>query len=494
MRLFSPLLVLVLTLIAMTAVLGPAQAEAAQSGAALTEASRTGAPEPDFTVSLADLAQDFPYQGFEKEIAFWIRVFTEWDERRIVFHDMRDLELIYEVRVMDKGVRDDDEEYRRQRDLLKDAREEMEDRLAEIGRWGLDSPRLTPRHRSLIAAVEARGMQLEPATFRELSDRVRYQRGVRDKYIEGLVRSRRYLDRMEEIFQDHGLPKVLALMGHVESSFDFNAYSKVGAAGIWQFMRSTGRRYMRINRYIDERRDPIKATHAAARYILENHEKLGHWPFTVTAYNHGPYGMLRALKRHGTDFRNTVDSYQSRTFGFASRNFYPSFLAAVHVDRNYRYYFGEVEFDAPAAYDTIRLKNGYHVSHLAKLSAVDLEQLQSYNPHLTRYVWTRHKVIPAGVELHLPAGTREEVEKALSAFKPTSSPVTVAADGSMLYRVRSGNTLGWIAQSFGTSVRSLMRWNGLSNPHRIYAGQLLVVAPPSPLGQGSRTDASGPSK
>ncbi|HSR67264.1 MAG TPA: transglycosylase SLT domain-containing protein [Acidobacteriota bacterium] len=474
MRFFSPPLALIFSLLLSTAPLAAYQSQS--------------------PFSLSEIADDFPAQGFETEIAFWTRVFTEWDEKHIIFHDMRDLGLIYHVQVMEKGIRHDDDEKERQREVLKEAREAWEDRLAEIGRWGTASPRLQPVHLDLIRRVRERGMEITPRTFRELSEQVRYQRGVRDKYLEGLIRSRRYLDRIEEIFQDHGLPKVLALMGHVESSFDFNAYSKVGAVGIWQFMRSTGRRYLRINRYIDERRDPIKATHAAARYISENHEKLGNWPFTVTAYNHGPYGMLRALKRHGNDFRQTVDHYQSRTFGFASRNFYPSFLAAIEVDRNYRRYFGEVEFDPPAAFDTIRLENGYHVSHLEKLSALDLEQLQSLNPHLTRYVWQRSRVLPAGVELHLPAGQGEKVEAALASFKPTSSPVTVAADGSMLYRVRSGNTLGSIARSFGTSIRSLMRWNGISNPHRIYAGQLLVVSPPSPLGEGIRSSTSGPSK
>ncbi|MEE8583463.1 MAG: LysM peptidoglycan-binding domain-containing protein [Acidobacteriota bacterium] len=311
---------------------------------------------------------------------------------------------------------------------------------------------------------------------------------MREKFLQGLIRSGRYLDRIEQVFRSYDLPVELALMPHVESSFDYSAYSKVGAAGIWQFMRSTGRRFLTVNRTIDERRDPLMATDAAARYLKQLHLEFGSWPLAVTAYNHGENGMARAKKRYGTDFRTIVDNYQSRLFGFASKNFYPELLAAVEVARNYKAYFGDIEIDQPEQFDTVALKHSYHVSVIEKAAGLDRGVLKSYNPHLTRYVWERTRQVPAGFQLRLPPGSGKGVEQALARYKPSRSPLTVAADGSMLYSVRPGNTLGQIASNFGTSIGTLQRLNDIKNPHSIRVGELLVVsrAPSRKAGGQSR--------
>ena len=132
-------------------------------------------------------------------------------------------------------------------------------------------------------------------------------------------------------------------MPHVESSFNPAAYSKVGAAGLWQFMPSTAKRFMRVDSLVDERLDPYSATEAAANLMLYNYRLLGTWPLAVTAYNHGPGGLRRAQEQLGTsDIAVIVKRYQGATFGFASRNFYVSFLAALEVDRNAEKYFGPI--------------------------------------------------------------------------------------------------------------------------------------------------------
>ena len=134
------------------------------------------------------------------------------------------------------------------------------------------------------------------------------------------------------------------MLPHVESSFNAAAYSKVGAAGLWQFMRSTGRRYMRVDDAVDERLDPYRSTEAAAQLLAYNYRVLGSWPLALTAYNHGAAGMRRAKESVGTDdFVKINRTYNSRTFGFASRNFFPSFLAALTIDENPEKYFGALE-------------------------------------------------------------------------------------------------------------------------------------------------------
>ena len=139
------------------------------------------------------------------------------------------------------------------------------------------------------------------------------------------------------------MPKEIAALPHVESSFNPAAYSKVGAAGLWQFMPSTAKRFMRVDSLVDERLDPYSATEAAANLMLYNYRLLGTWPLAVTAYNHGPGGLRRAQEQLGTsDIAVIVKRYQGATFGFASRNFYVSFLAALEVDRNAEKYFGPI--------------------------------------------------------------------------------------------------------------------------------------------------------
>ena len=140
-----------------------------------------------------------------------------------------------------------------------------------------------------------------------------------------------------------GLPPEIAALPHVESSFQPTAMSKAGAAGMWQFIRSTGRRYLRIDGAVDERLDPYRSTEAAAQLLSYNYRLLGSWPLAITAYNHGAEGMRRARDQLGTDdIVRIVRQYQSPTFGFASRNYYCSFLAAMRLDRDPEKYFGNV--------------------------------------------------------------------------------------------------------------------------------------------------------
>ena len=435
--------------------------------------------------NLDQIAAQFPSQGFENEIAFWTRIFTFYGEGQIVFHDRDDLRIIYQTADMGRGIRADYPESRRQRKILRSMQSDLVKRLREVSRYGPGSDRLNREHLELVQTVRSAGLKPTQKLFRRLSQGVRYQRGVREKFLEGLIRSGRYLDRIEQIFRSYDLPVELALMPHLESSFDYSAYSKVGAAGIWQFMRSTGRRFLTVNRTIDERRDPLMATDAAARYLQELHQLLGSWPLAVTAYNHGENGMARAKKRYGSDFRTIVDNYKSRLFGFASKNFYPELLAAVEVARNCKAYFGDIEIDQPEEFDTLPLKHSYPVSLIEKAGGLDRDVLKSYNPHLTRYVWERSRQVPAGFQLRLPPGSGKGVEQALARYKPSGSPLSLAADGSMLYRVRPGNTLGQIAANFGISVRTLQRWNDIKNPHSIRVGELLVVSRgPSQKGGG----------
>ncbi len=426
--------------------------------------------------SLDQISGSFPSKGFEDQIEFWKTIFTHYGDREVLIHDQNDVRLIYEVVRFARGVRNDAFEYKRQHEELEKREKAWQQLFEEIRRYGTDSEKLTRRHKKIIQLLESHGYAASSPLLRELGRNIRSQRGIKEKFREGLIRSGQYLSRIEAIFQKYDLPTELALLPHVESSFDYGAYSKRGASGIWQFIRGTGRRFLKINRSVDERRDPLKASEAAARLFRENYDRLESWPLAVTAFNHGTNGMVRAKKRFGPDMGEIIQQYQSRSFGFASKNFYVEFLAAVLVARNYSDYFGSLELADPVQYDSISLKRSHRISHFTQVQGLTEDILREHNPHILSEVWQRTRLLPTGVEVHLPQGQGEVVVAALERVPSATSALLVADNGSMGYRVQNGDTLGVIANRVGSSVSTLQLANNLSNPDRIYPGQLLLVS------------------
>ena len=426
--------------------------------------------------SLEQISDSFPSKGFEDSIQFWTTIFTHYSEKEVVLHDQDDVLLMYEVVRFDRGVRNDIAEFRRQRQVLRKKEQELQRMFEEIRRYGSSSDKLNEKHLQIVYLLQSRGYSITPTLLRNFGRNIRPQRGIKEHFRESLIRSGKYLSAIEDILQRHGVPQELALLPHIESSFDYDAYSKRGAAGIWQFIRSTGRRFLTISRTVDERLDPLKSTEAAALLLQENYQALGSWPLAVTAFNHGRNGMARAKRRFGDDLGEIIKRYKSRTFGFASKNFYVEFLAAVEVARNYTKYFGPLEISEPMQFDTVVLDRPYHVRHFTQIEEVTESILQEYNPQITQAVWQRSKIFPSGIKLRVPRGKGEAVRVALESAPPAPSPIIVAEDGSIGYRVQYGDTLSDIAVKLGTSTRSLQRTNNIANPHRIYLGQLLLVS------------------
>jgi membrane-bound lytic murein transglycosylase D len=248
----------------------------------------------------------------------------------------------------------------------------------------------------------------DPERFREAAseDRLRSQTGVRERFQEGVQISRRYIKAMEEIFRRAGLPVELTRLPLIESSFNLSATSKVGAAGIWQFMPATGRIYeMRVSDAIDERRDPLIATEAAARFLRDNYERLGSWPLAITAYNHGPGGMATAVSTVGSsDIADIIRYYRGRAFGFASRNFYPEFLAAVEVEKNSKKHFGTLEMEAAFTYDEVYIDYPLPLDPAAECANTTIEDLRLLNPALGNAIHAGNASVPRGYQLRVPTG------------------------------------------------------------------------------------------
>lgn len=393
----------------------------------------------------------------------------------MVFHDLNDLRLIYGVVTFEKSVAQDVREAVRQKERLVQERRELQEIFRDLSEGGTDPARLSARHRELLDRLRSWGYSISSESLRERAEKIRYQRGIKEKFSEGIIRSGRYLPLIESIFRREGLPAELALLPHVESSFDHRAYSRSAAAGIWQFIPSTGRRFLTINALVDERLDPIRSSEAAAQLLKENYLKLGNWPLAITAYNHGANGMLRAKQLHGPDLRLIIERHQSPSFSFASQNFYAEFLAAVEVARNHTKYFGRLDIAKPLRFDALHLKRDYAVRDFTRVSGLSEAILKDYNPQITGQVWGGTRSLPAGLPLRVPPGRGAEAARRLNGARPASDLVLARAGGSVRYRVQPGDTLTAIARRFGTSVTTILSANQISDQNRIHLGRILLI-------------------
>ncbi|MEE8542637.1 MAG: LysM peptidoglycan-binding domain-containing protein [Gammaproteobacteria bacterium] len=398
----------------------------------------------------------------EPDIQFWVRVYTEIDTSSGFLHDSVHLGAVYRIVRFPDGI-----SRRARTRQLNQAYQGVRDVLAV----------LADGKRADLSAEEQRMLALWPedvsnADLRASSRRLRFQLGQSDRFRAGLIRSGTWRTYIEGVLAERGLPPELIALPHVESSFDPTAYSKAGAAGLWQFTRSTGLRYMRIDHIVDERRDPFISTIAATRLLENNYDVLGNWPLAITAYNHGQAGMRRAVRQLGTDAIETIlREYEGRTFGFASRNFYTAFLAAVQVDAKYDKYFGPLDIEP--AVDTKLVEVPDYLTVATLQSALDTNRglLRSWNPALTEAVWSGDKFVPRGFDLRLPVAMMPDAVGYLAAIPATQRYTAQMPD--IIHRVRSGDTVSQIATRYRVSVASLVQLNGLRSRNFIRAGQVL---------------------
>jgi membrane-bound lytic murein transglycosylase D len=296
----------------------------------------------------------------------------------------------------------------------------------------LDEIRLNPRPLSPEEQTIAEFFRDDPNPhkYKEAADaeRIRSQTGIRDNFIEGIRNSGTYMEEIEDVFTSYGLPAELTRLIFVESMFQFTARSKVGASGLWQFMPATAQLYLTIDEIADERNDPILASHAAARLLKNNYEALGTWPLAINAYNSGQATMQRAMRAMGGgDIASIIGGYRGGVYGFASRNFFPSFLAALEVANHYPDYFGKVKRRSKAHYEYYRLQSPQFFGELSQAALVSWQTLAALNPHLQEAVLDDRVRIPAGYALRVPSGTEENfarVEEA-SALSANADPGSV---------------------------------------------------------------------
>jgi len=303
---------------------------------------------------------------------------------------------------------------------------------------------------------------VDPAVERHLRF---FNTSIRSRFEQWLIRFSRYRPLVENIFAEFNLPSDLVNLSLVESGFNPHAYSRAKATGPWQFMKGTGKLYgLRIDNYVDERRDPIKSTVAAARYLRDLYDLFGTWPLAMAAYNAGEGKVQRALhKAQGNTF---WDISKTRLIHQETKQYVPRIMAATIIARSPdQYGFGQPAA-TPHQFEEVVVTRALHFRAIASASGVAYEDLRLLNPELRRDATPPDD---SAYHLKVPVGTAEKVAGLLDRipthkFPPLVTKVRPAKAGSPLsYRVRAGDTLEKVSKRFHIPLRTLKTRNNLSS-------------------------------
>ena len=309
--------------------------------------------------------------------------------------------------------------------------------------------------------------------FRAAAGRVRGQAGLKDRFREAIEMSGMFMPDIEQILGAHDVPAIVASLPFVESMYNYRAQSRVGASGVWQILPGTARQYLQMDSAVDARSDVWLAAEGAARLLADNYRRVLSWPLALTGYNHGIAGIERAVRQVGSSSIDAIiESYQSRTFGFASRNFYAEFIAAATVFADRADLFPDVEPLPPVEFDAFTPGHFVSLLDLASLTGTAVDALVTLNPALHDDVGRGTLLVPSQYPLRVPRGRLADFERAL-----VQLPDSRKRDRQITarYRVTRGDTLGAIARRFGSSTAALQRANNLPRADRIYINQVLEI-------------------
>ncbi len=293
-----------------------------------------------------------------------------------------------------------------------------------------------------------------------------YTKKFKENFLVHLSRTGKYLEKIAEIFRERELPQELIFLPLIESGFNLHAYSPKKAAGLWQFIPGTAKRYgLKINWWVDERRDPIKATIAASEYLSDLYGMFGSWNLALAAYNAGEGKILKALKKTKTDDFWAIR--ETKYIRKETKNYVPAYIAATAIALDPESFgFKNVAYHPPLEYDEVTINSPMRLKTIAKLIEVEVEDIKELNPEL------RQSCTPPNVEnytLRIPSGTKEMFLSNLANMKEE----TISDKQS--YTVKKGDSVGKIAKRFGVSAQSIIELNSLGKKARIIAGSKILI-------------------
>lgn len=420
-------------------------------------------------------------ESIKGRISFWVDVFSRWETNQAIFHDKERPERVYSTITRTNGCRNSraDNTIEKQRKYLKSLILRTADKVA--------NQKSLSRQENTMATIFS-GESV--AEMKRAAERIRCQSGNRDRMQAAVQGYKRYRSTILDALESQNLTLELQYLPFVESAFNTEALSHVGAAGLWQIMPATGKTLgLKVNHVVDERYDPYRATYAAAKYFRDSVDDLsqtaishGHTivvkelnPFVVTSYNYGVRGMQRAIKQVGLDYERLLAEYKSPNFQTAVKNFYSSFIAARYVAQNIEQFFGDLDEDKSNYihdYSEVKLPRATSVARIADTLSVDREILKKLNPALKSVVWEGKALVPSNYVLRLPyleAGWDERIARMQALPKEYERP------GYVWHKVKSGQTACGIARKYKASCKQLWRLNGLNKRGTVYAGKRIKV-------------------
>lgn len=358
-------------------------------------------------------------RGIARRYNFWRRVYSLWSKDQYLLHSAEYPEVIFEVLDLARVTHDMGDMARAKfvNKISKSERNEYRQVLLTMHQYR-NQPLTTLSPAMQRIARSMRHIQ-DPNKYFKAAQALRTQRGQRDFIAKGLEVGPKYLPYIEQEFQAQGIPRELAKLAYIESSFNLLARSKVGASGVFQIMPETGRQYMIVKDGVDERNDPIKASRAAAKLLRFNFRMLGSWPLAITAYNHGANGLQRAVRATGSNnLVFLINHYTGVNFQFASKNFYSGFLGLLATLQESDRIFPEIPKATPLSFENIKLTKSSNISELKKRYNLTNDELIALNADMTRAFIKRGEALPKGYVLKVPPrGTNSSDKFMLTSFK-----------------------------------------------------------------------------
>lgn len=314
---------------------------------------------------------------------------------------------------------------------------------------------------------------------------------IRGKFSTWLARSEKYLPMMKKTFKEKGLPEDLTYIALIESGFNDKAYSRAKAVGQWQFIKGTGKRYgLRIDNWVDERRDPEKATEAAADYFTDLHEMFNDWYLAAAGYNAGEGKIMRAIDKYDTNDFWQLSDPSRRYLKSETKDYVPKFIAAALIAKDpAKYGFDDIDYHETLAYEKVAINRVMDLRDIAAVMACDIDDLKSLNPELKTNItppdYPNYQLrVPVGkkavLESHIadvPLVSEREImkEARISARKDRSKEKVVSGKRVIIrYVVKRGETIDDIADKYNVRKSHLVKWNKLKG-QRLKAGKKLMI-------------------
>ncbi len=373
------------------------------------------------------LVEDFDIpEGMKDRVAFWLDVYSKYDSKKYLIHHREYPWVVFDIADTTDLFTQNRVQWLNRRDADTLSVSKKDSVIATLKMLAVRASY------DDLPSEEARvfeKLQLIPGSrkkvIREAIKSVRIQLGQKDIFEKGLVRSAPFIAMMEEIFENKGLPKELVRLPLVESSFNIEAHSRVGARGAWQIMPGIGKKGLMISAHIDERESPLKSTNFAAFILKQNKNILKTWPLAVTAYNHGSGSLLKAIRKLKTnDLQKIIDMNNERSFQFASSNFYACFMAALRGEMYSAELFPELKRPESMRLTKITTAKSVAIGAFAKKFGFAVAELQETNPELPEKIKAGF-TLPAGFSLYVrdnkPADTDEPPTVKITLINPETS-------------------------------------------------------------------------